>query len=76
MKTLDVMFAVLLVVGGLNWGAVGLTGTDLVASVLGEGSMLSRAVYGIVGLSALWQASQWKAIQKRWDLAPATVPVR
>lgn len=45
----------LLVIGGLNWGLVGLFGFDLVAALFGDMSLLSRAVYTLVGLSALWQ---------------------
>ena len=44
---------VLVIVGGLNWGLVGLFNFDLVAAILGEMSMLSRVVYSLVGLSAL-----------------------
>ena len=66
MKKLDVVAAVLLVVGGLNWGVIALGGPDLVASLFGGGSPVSRLVYGVVGLSAVWQALQWKAIQHRW----------
>jgi uncharacterized protein len=66
MKNLDVIVAILLVVGGLNWGLVGLANFDLVASIFGSGAWLSRIVYALVGLSALYQAIQWKAIQRRW----------
>jgi uncharacterized membrane protein YuzA (DUF378 family) len=45
----------LLIVGGLNWGLVGLANFDLVAAIFGEMSPLSRIVYMLVGLSALWQ---------------------
>lgn len=45
----------LLIVGGLNWGLVGLLQFDLVAAIFGEMSLLSRVVYTLVGLSALWQ---------------------
>jgi uncharacterized protein len=44
----------LLIVGGLNWGLVGLFSFDLVAAIFGEMSALSRIVYVLVGLSALW----------------------
>ena len=71
MKRLDVIAAVLLVVGGLNWGIVGVGGPDLVASLLGAGSVASRLVYGLVGLSAVWQALQWRGIQRRWLAHPA-----
>ncbi len=44
---------VLLIVGGINWGLVGLANIDLVAAIFGEMTALSRAVYALVGLSAL-----------------------
>ena len=45
----------LLIVGGLNWGLVGLFGFDLVAFLLGgSAALLARAVYTLVGLSAVW----------------------
>lgn len=69
MKTLDTIVAVLLVVGGLNWGLVGAFDFDLVRSLFGS-AWLSRAVYLAVGLSALYQGLQWKAIQRRWGLTP------
>ncbi|MEP7086628.1 MAG: DUF378 domain-containing protein [Gemmatimonadota bacterium] len=70
MKNLDVVAAVLLVVGGLNWGLVGAANFDLVATIFGAMSPLSRIVYLLVGLAAIYQALQWKAIQRRW-LSPA-----
>ena len=69
MKSLDVLIAVILVVGGLNWGLVGLFGFDLVGSIFGNMSLFSRVVYGLVGIAAIYQALQWKAIQRRWGLA-------
>jgi uncharacterized membrane protein YuzA (DUF378 family) len=53
MKGMDLVAAVLLVVGGLNWGLVGLTQFDLVAALFGEMSGVSRLVYGLVGLAAI-----------------------
>lgn len=55
MRVLNILTLVLLIVGGLNWGLVGLLGFDLVAAIFGQMSVLSRIVYVIVGLSALWQ---------------------
>ena len=73
MRKMDVLAAVLLVVGGLNWGVVGVTGgSDLVGAIFGNLSPVSRAVYILVGLAALYQALQWKAIQHRWQLATAS----
>jgi uncharacterized protein len=55
MRVLNTVTLVLLIVGGLNWGLVGLLNFDLVAGIFGEMSPLSRIVYSLVGLSALWQ---------------------
>jgi hypothetical protein len=44
----------LLVVGGLNWGLVGLLNLDLVAMVFGAMSLLTKIVYTIVGVSAVY----------------------
>jgi hypothetical protein len=71
MKTLDTLVAILLVIGGLNWGLVGLFSFDLVKTILGDMTFLSRVVYILVGLSALYQVLLWKAIQKRWGSAKA-----
>jgi uncharacterized membrane protein YuzA (DUF378 family) len=51
---------VLLVVGGLNWGLVGLFGYNAVDSLLGVGSSLAKVVYVLVGLSAVWLAVSHK----------------
>jgi len=55
MRGLNVITLVLLIVGGLNWGLVGLFDFDLVAALFGEKSMLSRIVYVLVGLAAVYQ---------------------
>jgi uncharacterized protein len=54
LNPLDWLALVLLIVGGINWGLVGIAGFDLVAALFGEGSGLSRAVYVLVGLAALY----------------------
>lgn len=71
MKSMDVVAAVLLVVGGLNWGLVGVANFDLVAALFGAGSILAKAVYTLVGVAAVYQAIGLKAIQKRWRVQPA-----
>jgi uncharacterized membrane protein YuzA (DUF378 family) len=55
MTIINKITLLLLIVGGLNWLLVGLFGFDLVAALFGEMSPLSRIVYTLVGLSALWQ---------------------
>lgn len=57
MKTLNLLALVLVVVGGVNWGFVGLFQFDLVATLLGAGSMLANIVYILVGLSAVYVAA-------------------
>jgi uncharacterized protein len=69
-KKIDVVAAVLLVIGGLNWGLVGAAGIDAVSTLFGVMSPLARTVYVLVGLAGLYQAVQWQGIQRRW-LAPA-----
>ena len=71
MKQLDILAAILLVVGGLNWGLVAFANFDLVATITGAGAfgnknILGVIVYGLVGLAALYQGLGWKAIQRRW----------
>lgn len=55
MKSLNLLTLLLVIVGGLNWGLVGLFGFDLVAALLGDGSLLARLVYVLVGAGAIWQ---------------------
>ncbi len=54
MSAIDWIAWVLVVVGGLNWGLVGLFSFDLVAAIFGDVSALARVVYVLVGLGALW----------------------
>ena len=58
MKIAHLFTLILLVVGGLNWGLVGLLEWNLVAALFGPGTLVSRAVYVLVGLSALWQLAK------------------
>jgi len=71
MKSLDTIIAGLLVIGGINWGLVGIFGFDLVATIFGEMSAISRLVYTVVGLCAAYQVLGWRAIQRRWAVASA-----
>lgn len=52
-KKLYMLGALLLVVGGLNWGIVALTGGDLVSSIFGRGSVVARGIFFIVALAAV-----------------------
>ena len=74
MKKLDILAAVLVAIGGLNWGLVAIAKFDLVAAVVGldfgETNAVSRVVYGLVGLSAVYQVAQQQAIRRRWSRDP------
>ncbi len=54
-NTLQWAVFVLLVVGGLNWGLVGLLGVDVIQTVFGSVPMLVKAIYVLVGLAALYK---------------------
>jgi uncharacterized protein len=53
-KALDWLAIILTIIGGINWGLVGLFGFDLVAFLFGMMTALSRIIYILVGLSALY----------------------
>jgi len=70
MKQLDVVAAVLVVVGAANWGLVAVARFELVAALFGmrfgEVSAITAVVYGLVGMAAAYQAIFWKRVQNRW----------
>ena len=52
---LDKLALTLLIIGGINWGSVGLFQFDLVAWIFGgQTGIVARIIYALVGLSALW----------------------
>jgi len=62
MRVLNILTLLLVIVGGLNWGLVGLFDFDLVSAIFGNGaaetatsSAASRVIYVVVALSAIWQ---------------------
>lgn len=55
MKTLDYIALVLLIIGGINWLLVGVFQWDLVAALFGGAAgIISRIIYILVGISALY----------------------
>jgi uncharacterized membrane protein YuzA (DUF378 family) len=74
MKKLDILAAVLVVIGGLNWGLVAIAQFDLVATLVGldfgQTNAVSRVVYGLVGLAAAYQVVEQAAIRRRWSRNP------
>ena len=52
---LDRIALILAIIGGINWGSIGLFKFDIVAWIFGgQGALVSRIIYTIVGLAALW----------------------
>lgn len=46
---------ILLIIGGINWGSIGIFQFDLVAWIFGgQSAILSRVIYTLVGLCAIW----------------------
>jgi len=70
MKKLDLLAAVLVIVGALNWGLVAIANFDLVAAIFGldfgQTNPVTRIVYGLVGLSAVYLVTQVRALPQRW----------
>lgn len=64
MKPIALVALVLVLVGALNWGLWAAFKFDLVATLLGDYSVLSRIVYGLVGVSAVVVATQIPAFVK------------
>ncbi|MFA5349129.1 MAG: DUF378 domain-containing protein [Candidatus Paceibacterota bacterium] len=54
MKALNLIAMILVIVGGLNWGLVGIFEFDLVATIFGPLSIVSRIVYVLVAVSAIY----------------------
>ncbi len=70
MKTLDVIAGILLLIGGLNWGLVGFFNFNLINAIFGEATQISRFIYALVGLGALYDILAYifshKAMHHRW----------
>ena len=55
MRILDKLALALVVIGGINWGLIGIFRFDLVAWIFGgQAAILSRIIYTLVGIAALW----------------------
>lgn len=54
MKVIDRIALVLIIIGAINWGLIGFFNFNLVDTIFGNMSMLSRIIYALVGISGLW----------------------
>lgn len=63
MRVANIVALVLILIGGLNWGLVGFFDFNLVDALFGEGSALSRIVYALVGLAAVYKIAVAAAVR-------------
>ena len=54
MKIIDTIALILVIIGAINWGLIGLFNFNLVDTIFGTMSALSRIIYSLVGISGLW----------------------
>ena len=54
MKVIDTIALILVIIGAINWGLIGIFKFNLVDTIFGTMSALSRIIYTLVGLSGLW----------------------
>ena len=77
-RNTDLLAGALLVVGGLNWGLVAVAEFDLVAWIFGldfgETNAATRAVYGLVGLAAVYGATRLPAVARRPETVARLAP--
>jgi uncharacterized membrane protein YuzA (DUF378 family) len=65
LNSMDWIALILIIIGGLNWGLVGLFSYNLVDSIFGAASALSRIVYVLVGIAAIYLIAIGGKFQKR-----------
>ena len=73
MKAIDLIGVILLIIGGLNWGLVGVFDWNLVSAIFGAGNIIARIIYVLVALSAVWQLVFWKGVHARLS-SPSGTP--
>lgn len=64
---MDWLGLILVAVGGINWGLVGFFNFDLVAAIFGDMSVLSRIIYALVGLAAVYVGATLGSYAKKMD---------
>ena len=67
MKWLDNILLTLAIIGCINWGLIGFFKFDLVSTLFGDLTWLSRIIFAIVGLSGLYLISFYGRIRSQMD---------
>jgi uncharacterized protein len=73
-SVLGIIALVLLIVGGLNWALVGLFDFDLVATLFGDMSLITRIVYVVVGLAAIYALTLIPRLSRRANTTVVSAP--
>lgn len=69
-SVLDWIAMILVIIGGLNWGLVGVLGLDFVATIFGGDSLIARVIYILVGLAAIYVLINAAKMGKKAGEAP------
>jgi len=64
-RSIDITVAVLLIIGGLNWGLVGFFGFNMIGALFGGAIDIERIIYAFIGLSGIYEIFQWRVAQCR-----------
>jgi uncharacterized membrane protein YuzA (DUF378 family) len=64
LKTIDYIALTFVIIGAINWGLIGFFGFDLVRMIFGDMTLLSRIVYGVVGIAGLYALSYFGRLQR------------
>lgn len=54
MKVIDIIALILIIIGAINWGLIGIFNFNLVETIFGGFSIISRIIYILVGIAGLW----------------------
>lgn len=67
MKILDVITGIILIIGGLNWGVMAIIDFNLIGWIFRDMNLLTRIIFLVIGLSAVYQIVFWKQIRHHWS---------
>lgn len=63
-QVLQTIAMILLLIGGLNWGLIGIFEWNFIATVFGYTSVLTRTIYSLVGIAAVYRILVWAKTEK------------
>jgi uncharacterized membrane protein YuzA (DUF378 family) len=75
-RAIDVITYALIIIGALNWGLIGFFAYNLVAALFGEMTVVSRIIYALVGVAAIYQLLSLPGIFRRWGTASQAAAAR